>query len=69
MFDIETEFHFLLECETFDDLWLNTFEQDVLKLRNIDTFNRIMSSNDDKLIYKIAHFLTKVFERRKVLVV
>ena len=52
MFVIETEFHFLLECETFDDLRLNTFEQDVLRLRNIVTFNRIMSSNDDKLIYK-----------------
>ena len=69
MFVIETEFHFLLECEIFDDLRLNTFEQDVLRLRNIDTLNRIMSSNDDKLIYKVAHFLTKAFERRKVLVV
>ena len=69
MFVIETEFHFLLECEPFDDLRLNTFEQDMLRLRNIDTCNRIMSSNDDKLICKVAHFLTKAFKRRNALVV
>ena len=68
MFVIETEFHFLLECEIVDDLRQNAFEQDVLRLRNIYTFNRIMSDNDDKLIYKVAHFLTKAFERRKALV-
>ena len=64
MFVIETGFHFLLEYETFDDLRLNTFEQDMRRLRNIDTFNGIMSSNDDKLIYKVSHFLTKAFKRR-----
>ena len=34
-FVIKTEFHFLLEYGTSEDLWLSNFEQDMLRFRNI----------------------------------
>ena len=68
---IEDEFHFMLECKLYDE------ERNCLltKIKSIDstivtedtkqTFIRLMSTKEEKLLFSMAKYVTKCFKKRE----
>ena len=65
---IETELHFLLECNSYEELRIYMFNETWLIRRNKQIFNKIMSCSEKMYIYKVAYVLLKAFELRKMLI-
>ena len=68
---IETELHFLLEYNSYEELRKYMFNETWLIRRIKQTFNKIMSCSEkrDIHVYKVANFLLKAFELRKMLII
>ena len=65
---LKQNYIFLLECTAYEELRKDTFNETWLIRRNKQTFNKIMSCSEKRDIYKVANFLLKAFELRKMLI-
>lgn len=61
---VETEYHFLFECEEYEGLRQDLLDVNILTNRNMYSFNKIMSSNDDRVINRVAKFIFEAFKKR-----
>ena len=64
---VESEFHFLLECKSYDALRDKYFIGQWRNGKTLDKFNIIMSSTDDSAIIRLSKFVYSAFELRDTL--
>ena len=65
---VETEYHFLLECNEYEEIRQAIFDDIWLMRKTMTTFYKIMSSFEDRVIYKVANFLHKAQEKRSMFI-
>ena len=65
---VEDEFHFFYDCSTYDNLRKLYFKQAWLRNKNIDTFYRIISTEKEEEIVRVANFLLQAFKCRNDLI-
>ena len=65
---VETEFHFLLECEAYNDLGRNIIGNLISNHKTMQDFIILMSSDELHIIYKLSKFLYLAYEKRKTFV-
>ena len=65
MRQIETEFHFFCECPAYNELRGIYLNNDLRGISNTFSFNRLMSSKNERAILDSARFLYFAFEERK----
>lgn len=68
LYVVETEYHFLLECNEYEEIRQTLFDDIWLMRKTMTTFNKIMSSSEERIIYKVANFLHKALEKRSRLI-
>ena len=64
---VETEFHFLLECQSYETLRLNILRSHLNLNKTVQNFNCLMSDSNENVILKLAKFICAAFELRELL--
>jgi len=64
---VETEFHFLLECKSYETLRLNILRSHLNLNKTVQNFNCLMSDSNENVILKLAKFICAAFELRELL--
>ena len=68
---VETELHFLLECDNYNHLRGDFFkvikhiDPSILQGNNDEVFIKILSSKEEQVIFSLAKYLSKSFKTRK----
>ena len=62
---VETEFHFLIECEAYNDLRRNIIGNLISNHKTMQDFIILISSDEPHIIYKLSKFLYLAYEKRK----
>ena len=55
---------FCFECEEYEGLRQDLFDVNIFTNKNMHSFNKIMSSNDDIVINRVAKFISEEFKKR-----